>query len=292
MPPRTLSPRTALLTLLREIRYTLAQLVAHPLTVAHAPTFQALRDEWKAVLSTELEILEERATAQAAIDRADDDLDDIAGRTSRGVDDFAGENEKHPLRMHLFKGKSLSKFRRPILGGQLAAMQGWVAPLADSGAPPLVAISGDLVPLLKAANQAVTLQTDSTSKNRQFRDVGQRKQFIDKLNAKRKEVYGMLAKLPFEHAHLPPNFAERFFRVESADDETEETIEDVKAAIAELEVELAQRKAQLSTLEAAAAAAAKAAADKKAKELALEELEAQQAELAKKAAALKAQLGK
>jgi hypothetical protein len=282
MSARTLANRTGLLVLLREIRYTLSQVTAEPLATPHVGPFQQLRDEWKTVLLEEVDILEALSAAQAAVDKADDGLDDFAGRTWRAVEDFTGGNPKHPLQVHLFKGKPLGKFRRPNLGGQLS----------NSGAPPLVALAADLPALIVAADKAVDLQKAAAQKNREFRDVGARKQLVDKVNARRKETYGALAKLPFEHPSLAADFADRFFRVEPAVDDEEETIEDVKAAVVDLEAELSQRKAQLATMEAEAAAAAKADAEKKVKELALEELEAQQAELAKKAAELKAQLGK
>lgn len=292
MAARILKPRTGLLALLREIRYTLAQVTAEPLAAAHVAAFKDLRDAWKTILLEEVDILESLAAAQAAVDKADDGLDDFAGRTWRALEDFTSGNPKHPLHVHLFKGKPLSKFKRPILGGQLEAMRDWSSPLKNSGAAALVALAGDLPALIAAADAAVALQTAAAQKNREFRDVGARKQLVDKLNATRKEAHGALAKLPFQHPNLAPDFADRFFRVEPATEEEDETIEEVKAAVADLETELAQRKAQLATMEAEAAAAAKADAEKKAKELALEELEAQQAELAKKAAELKAQLGK
>lgn len=216
----------------------------------------------------------------------------FAGRASRAVEDFTGDSPKHPLQIHLFKGKTLSKFKRPILAGQLEAMRDWTSPLQNSGAPALVALAADLAPLLVAADKAVDLQKTATQKNREFRDVGARKQLVDKLNAKRKEVFGALAKLPFEHPSLAPDFPDRFFRVEPPTTEEDETPDEVKAAILDLESELAERKAQLAAMESAAAAAAKADTEKKAKQQALEDLEAQQADLAKKAADLKAQLGK
>lgn len=290
---RTLAPRTGLLTLLRELRYTLAQLTAEPLAAPHVPAFEALREEWKTVLLEEVSILEAMATAQAAIDKADDDLDDFAGRADRAVEDFTGGNEKHPLREHLFKGKSLGRFRRPILKGQLEAMRGWVSPLAGAGSPELTALANELPALLAAADKAVEQLTAATQKNRQFRDVGTRRQFVDKLNAARKGTHGALAKLPFQLPNLPSDFEDRFFRTESAPaDDGVETIDDVRDSIKEMEAELAQKKATLAQMEADEAAAAQAAADRKAKELALEEVEAQRDALAKQAAELRAQLGK
>jgi len=292
MAARTIAYRTGLLLLIREIRYTLAQLAAEPLASAHVPAFQALRDECKTVLLQEVDLLEGLAAAQAAVDKADDNLDDFAGRTSRAVEDFTGSNPKHPLVAHLFKGKSLSKFKRPVLGGQLETMRGWGSPLTSTGAAPLLSLANELPALIAAADKAVALQDAATQKNREFRDLGARRALVDKLNAQRKETGGVLAKLPFQLPNLPPDFGDRFFRTEALASEEEETIEEVKASITDLEAQLADRKAQLATMEAQEAAAAKAAVERKAAEQSLEELEAQQAELAKKAAALKAQLGK
>ena len=65
-------------------------------------------------------------------------------------------------------------------------------------------------------------------KNRDFRDVGRRKQFIDKVNAKRQEASGALARLPFERPDLPADFVDGFFLSEAPRDE-EPTIDEVKA---------------------------------------------------------------
>ncbi len=292
MAARTLALRTGLLALLQELRYTLVLITNEPLAAAQVAAFQALRDEWKTVLLLDIDILELLASAQAAIDKADDNLDDFAGRVFRAVEDFTGQNPKHPLVGNLFKGKTQAKFKRPVLNAQLEAQRDWVTALPKVGSPTLAALATELVPLIEAADQALELQKTAQQKNREHRDIGARKQLVDKLNAARKEAYGALSKLPFEHPNLASDFADRFFRTDTLTENDEETMEDVKAAIAELETELLARKAQLAIMEAAAAALAKAEAEKKAKEDTLAGLEAQQAELAKKAAELKAQLNK
>jgi len=291
MAARILRSRIALLSLLREIRYSLSRFISEPLAAAYVPVFQDLRSECKKVILAEIDILEEISDANAAVDKADQDLDDFAGRVSRAVEDYTGGNPAHPLRDHLFKGLSLSRFRRPVLGKQLGQMAAWGSPLANTKSPPLVALAAELDPLIIAGTAAAKLQDDSAKTNREFRDVGTRKQFIDKVNANRKESHGALAKLPFEKPGLPSDFADRFYRSEPEADE-EETMEDVKAAITELKTELAKREAELTKMEADAEAAAQADAARKAKEQSLAALEAQDAELREKIAAMKAELEK
>src|SRR6185295_6405416 len=65
------------------------------------------------------------------------------------------------------------------------------------------------------ANAAVAARDNARQANREFRDVGERRRWVDRMNAARKEVYGTLAKLPHEGLGLPSDFADQFFLSES-----------------------------------------------------------------------------
>lgn len=86
------------------------------------------------------------------------------------------------------------------------------------GVPALAALAPEAETHVAAGNAATLLRDNAQQANRTFRDVGERKQFIDKLNANRKEIHGALAKLPFEHPNLPTDFADGFFYSEAARD--------------------------------------------------------------------------
>ena len=191
------------------------------------------------------------------------------------------------IRAALLKDKPLGRFRRPVLGGQLLAMADWSETLTKCGVPALAALAPQASQLVDAGRAAEALRNAAQKKNRDFRDVGVRKQLIDKVNAARKETHGALAKLPFENPALPQGFAETFFYSDPPRAE-EETIDEVKTSIEELTAELAERSALLKKLEEEAAIEAQEAKDRQAHELAVEELEAQAQELLKKAADLKA----
>ena len=286
MSARTIAYRTGLFTILREVLYTLAQMGEEPLAAAHLPVFQAHRGKWQAVLTDEIGILESLAKARAAVDRADAGLDRLAVRVSNAIDEnTTGANQKQ-IRAALFKGKSNSRFRRPVLGKQLSDMADWADKLAKCGVPALCALAPEADALVTAGKKADALRTSAQAANREFRDIGKRKQFIDALNASRKEAEGALAKLPFENPLLPQSFADTFFYSEAPRDE-EETIEDVKASIDELELQLEERRALLQQMEEEAANAAKAEAARKAKALEADELEAQAKELLKRAAQMR-----
>lgn len=288
---RVLAYRIGLFILLREIQYSLSQMRHEPLAAPYVPQYQALRDAWKLVLLEEIEILDELSEAHAAVDKADNAIDVFSGRVSNSVNDHTDGKTRKQIRHALFKDKTLTKFRRPVLGGQLLAFSEWSVTLAQCGVPALAAMAGEAAELTAMGQSAEALRSAAKKRNRDFRDVGTRKQFIDKVNAARKETHGALSKMPFENPALPQGFAGAFFFSEAPRNE-DETLDEVKAAIDDLNTQLAERHTQLTALEAEAAAEEQAALEHAAKDQALEDIEAQVKELMKRAAALKAKRDK
>jgi hypothetical protein len=284
---RIIAYRVGFFILLREIQYSLSQMSHEPLAAAHVPAYQALREEWKLVLLEEISILDDLSQAQAAVDKADRALDVFTGRVSNAVDENTDGKTRKQIRLALLKGKTLGKFRRPVLNSQLLAMADWSDTLTKCGVPALMALAQEAEVLTAAGKVAEGLRATAQKKNRDFRDVGMRKQFIDKVNATRKETHGLLGKLPFQNPALPQDFAQGFFYSDPPKND-EETIDEVKTSIEELEAQLVERNAQLKKLEDDAANEAKAALEQAAEDQTVEDLEAQGQALLKKAAALKA----
>jgi hypothetical protein len=286
MGARILPYRIGIFSLLREILYTLSQMSAEPVAAPYLPTFQGHKAKWQTVLLEEISIVEQLAMAQATVNRADMKLDRFVRRVIRAVNDNTGGATQKQIRAKLLKGKAESKFRAPVLGQQLKDMSDWSSVLAGCGVAALVALAPEAAAHYQLGKDADELRQKAQAQNRTFRDVGMRKQFIDEVNASRKEVDGSLAKLPFQDPTLPQDFNEEFFLSDTPRDE-EESIDDVKASIKELESQLDERKALLAKMEQEAAAAAAAEQAQKEQEAQAEELEAQAAELLKKAAELK-----
>ncbi|APR78079.1 Hypothetical protein A7982_03426 [Minicystis rosea] len=243
------------------------------------------------MLLEEIGLIEQLAKAQAAVDRADGLLDRFVNRASNAVDEHTGGPTQRQLRKALLKGKAPSRFRRPVLGRQLLDMADWSEILAKSGVPALEAMAPEAAALVTAGNAADTLRTAAQSANRTFRDVGARRQYIDAVNASRREIEGALAKLPFESPALPQDFSEGFFYKEPPREE-DETLDDVRAAIDDLTAQLAERKKQLEQLEHDAALAAQAEAERRAHEQEAETLEEQARALLAQAAAKREKLKK
>jgi hypothetical protein len=141
-----------------------------------------------------------------------------------------------------------------------------------------------------AANQKKVVDQE----RKDFHTVGDKKKFIDKLNATRKQLYGELGKLAHEITGLPANFADQFFlrgvSREDEDDGAATTIEDVEAEIAALEGTLTERKELLEQLKAEPLKAAEDEAKLAEEKATLAALEKAALEAAQKVAAQKAKI--
>jgi hypothetical protein len=291
MAVRTIQPRTSLSAVLPEITYTRSRLKAHPLGAPFVAAFDALRAEWTTVHDKELVLRDAITDAQALIDHVDDVLDTQVNGIVNAILTVTNGDRTHPLYKHFLGSKTPSDFKRPVLGGQLEAMKTWGPSLAASEHANLAAFAPAVGELIAQANSAVAAKAAAEAARDQFRDFGDRKKFVDKLNGTRKEIHGALAKLAHEHSNVPTNFADRSFRREARAEQGEEeeaTIASVKASIVELQKDLAAKQKLLSDLEAEEAKAAEAAvnADKEA----LVALEKQMAEAQAKADALRAKI--
>jgi len=293
MNVRTLTPRTTLSALRTEIVYSLARLKAHPLAAPHVPAFEALRSECDTVLTTENALRDGLAEAEAAIDMRDQALDDCADRLSAAILAITKNDREHPLYTLYFGGKPLHRFKRPVLGAELAATRAWLPLLTNNKHPSLAALAPELESAINAADATLAVAQELSQKLKELRRDGARLALVEKTNATRKAACGALAKLPHEQPGLPSDFASQFFRrgpSSESDPEPAPTIEELTARLAELAEETAEKQARLAELKAQAAEEAKAKAEEDAAKAKLAELEMIMANAAKEAAAVKAKL--
>lgn len=110
---------------------------------------------------------------------------------------------------------------------------------------------------------AEALRDDTKLKIKQFREVGERRLFIDQVNADRKELHGSLSNLALKSANLASDFAQGFFKpADAGEEEAEETSESVSIEIKRLEMALEEKRARLVELQKAADDAAEKAQKK------------------------------
>jgi hypothetical protein len=283
-----LRQRTSLGTLLGDITYTRVRLKAHPEGAPYVGNFDKLRQKWTIVQEDELSLREAIVEAQAIVDHTDDLFDVFVAKLLHIVDGYTNGRLDHPLRKLFLGNKNASDFVKPVLGKQMAAMEGWLTLLQTKcdDYPELKALAPELDALLKQGKAAAKAKTDAEVARNQFRDVGERAQFIEEVNAERKSLYGSLGKRAHEDATLPKDLAERFFLHESQPDDEEEkepTIEDVRLRIEALQQQLEAEKQLLSELEADQQAEQEVVAD----EEQLAALQKQKQELADKEKKLK-----
>ncbi|EYF06129.1 hypothetical protein [Chondromyces apiculatus] len=292
MTIKTLNAEMALLTLFPHVTYTLERLKAHPLGAPHVATFQELRDRGLQILTTELAVTDAQAGAQAQVDIADDRLDAFASLVSKAVLTLTSESREHLLYTHYFGSKTLSDFKRPVLGEQLVKMRGWLSSFETSPHPSLQALAPELTQLVAQADAATNAREAARQQNRIFRDVGLRRQWVNDLNAVRKEVHGALSKVMHQHTGLPPGFADSFFARERKRPKAGEveTMDALLALKASLQGELLEVEERMASLQEAEEAERQAADARAAEEAELVEIDKAVAALEKKRKALREKL--
>jgi hypothetical protein len=286
--PRTSSTESFYVTNL----FTLVRLRLDPKLASFVPTFEGLLDEgWKAIKEERM-LLDERMAAEAAVDQADTDLDATSDGVAGVILIETKKNRRSPIFVRYFENQQPSRFRRPILGGQLASMRTWPPSLIASPNAALSAYGQALVEQIKAADAAIALVTAAEQKLADFQTIGLKKQLFDKANGLRKQLHGEASKRMHDHPewNLPADYADALFQHRSATPEP--TIADldhkIEAANAEVARLTALRDQRIKEEEAEAKA--REEADKKALEAALAAAEKAAAEASARVAEIKAGL--
>jgi hypothetical protein len=294
MPPKTFPLLFILVDVRPHIAFTDRWLRAHPLTQGLPITgvFHTLVDDCQATQQKEFELDDKVAEVTVAASILDMELNVFAQRVSNAVLVLTGGNRAHDLYLHFFGDKPLHLFVKPVLGNQLTAMRKWIPSLTGSEHPSLKTLGEELPALIQKAEDAATAVEDAEQARTDFREVGERRQFIDKVNALRKETYGILSTLPHKHTGLPSNFADQFFLRDRSRKGEEATVESLEEELNDLKKEISEKEAQLNELKQARDEAnQKAAADEAARaaaKLELAEVVKELAEKQKKISALKA----
>jgi hypothetical protein len=293
MPAPLVDYKSSLWVLLEEIIHTIARLEANAFTGDLALPFVAMLDRWRQLLMQEVELLIEMYRADAKFEEADDFLDDFVDMLERLLFLMVDKNRKDPRYAFFFGKKPAHQIKRPLLGNQLIEMKTWIQALKtskDKAPDPGPGAQGPKLPSLpemgdqldiytKTGDEATDRRNAAYEQMRVFRELGERKAFVDDLNALRQSTFGKLGEIQHQHpeANLPSDFASRFFKHAPKKPAKEPTVEELEERKAELQKELEQLAPKID----AARAKELAAKEKQARR------EAKQAELAaaKKAAA-------
>ncbi|UQA57213.1 hypothetical protein [Polyangium aurulentum] len=286
MPLRTFDTDDNPEMLRGEVVYTLGRCEGHKLAHKHVATSAAHLDGWGVIFGKHLSLRDKSARAESRVDGCDDLLDIFVDEVATTLL-LANNNDRNAAEYRQYMGsKPPSEIKRPILGQELETVRGWIAPLLASPNPLLQALGARGEGLVSEADTAVKALATAQQEYRAFRLTGEYSQFVAKLNADRKSIYGDLSKLPHlpEGKGLPGDFADRFFRHEARRNK-KYTVESVRKQITTLEGQLDNFREMLDELEKKEAAKRDAEAER-------EMLEAKLAEAEKQAAEIKAKLRK
>jgi len=235
-------------TMLEHLAFTLARLLANDLSKSLAPAWEQLEADWYAVNAKEIACAVAIQKAMGRCVGADERLDIFVDRHAAQLLIRTNNDRTAPIYTFYYKDKRPSDLRRPILGNQLFVMRGWIDPLKTSTDLDFQKMGMELTVLVSDADTAQTGFAAAQQAKSEFQKLGERKHWVDRFNALRRETYGTLAKMPSEltDAYLPATFADRFFKAVSEYTPKEElTSSELTQIITEKQSELEEFKAQL-----------------------------------------------
>ncbi|MCU0690294.1 MAG: hypothetical protein MUF54_02725 [Polyangiaceae bacterium] len=280
----TLSPKTSVSAVLRHVGATYAYLDAEPLTQSFAPTWKEYFDEGLVVLKEEILLCLGEDLAQGKVRSADRDLDKFAGVFEKALRVHVENHVNDPRYVAFMGGQTVAQIKKPVLGPELDVMMNrWQPLVAKTADPAIKAFEQQLTALVERAKAAVTDRAAKCQTTSEFRTIGHRQQYIEKLNAARKLLWGRLAEMQHTHPGLPSNFADQFFLHESRVEQPAPTVDSLTALIEGLTAQLRQAQTDLADLQ-------KDAEDSEEQRKARAQLEAELAEAEKASAEQKARI--
>ena len=230
-----------LIELLQERAYTNAQLKAHPLTADLAAGFDALHVAWLKVMEQEIKLAEAVVTAEAMVRFADGRLDQLLTGIVSSVLAAVGNDRTAPLYVRLLGTQRPSDAKRPVLGDQLELMRSWIATLTETDQPALQRHAIDLTVAVAQADRALADQQAAEQALTTFTESGERHDFIESFKALRQATHEKLVQLGDREDSLPDDFAEQFFQ--SSERSRTPTIQGIEANIRRLEGQLTKQRA-------------------------------------------------
>ncbi|MDI3281708.1 hypothetical protein [Polyangium sp. 15x6] len=263
-------------------RFMAARIRRNPYAQALVAEVDAFESRIEAAIAEEKNLLIAEASAAAAVEFADHDLDDSV--------DFVWANvEKGSLlAQRLFGDLRPSELKRPTLGGQLDIMKTWPEALAEADKPVLKDHAPVVAARALAGTQAADEKRTAAQKLVDFRTIGTRVKLNQDHNKLRKSLFGKLGEIQHEHK-LGAGWAESFFLQESAE-EPSLSLLDKKIGAATAELDALKKQREILTAQEAKIAAQRAQAVQQEKKAKLEALQKLKAELAAQEAALLSEL--
>ncbi|MBS2032993.1 MAG: hypothetical protein JST54_34290 [Deltaproteobacteria bacterium] len=192
-----------------ELVYTEARLLADARASDLATAITQLIHRVQALKATQQTSWQAEIRAQAAVDAADDGLDDVV----RGFADnllFAVGNDRTQARFKRYFGDNPSAIIKLGLEAELGKVRGWPASIGGEPEAPVQAFGAQLQAAIAAGDAALSQRTTAAGARADERTRGINT-FIDDVNAARQSLYGTLTTRVGPNK-LPRDWPERFFK--------------------------------------------------------------------------------
>lgn len=213
MTPRTIQYDESLDTIWEEAVYMDARLLTDPLTVDLAPRMTPLVATIAAVRDGQYAVWRAEIVAQARVDAADDQLDDVVGDTGKALDQ-AVEDHDDPRWKRYIGTSNISRIKAQGLEAEVKTVRTWSESLATEPEESLQKMAPRVSAALTRGDDALNGRDKATGRRRDFM-ARDKASLVDAFNDLRTDLYGELTKRVVPN-RLDRAWPGRFFRKTAA----------------------------------------------------------------------------
>jgi hypothetical protein len=192
-----------------DLTFTEARLLGDVNAKESAPTITQLRQAIERVRNGQLDSWREEVFAQAAVDTADDALDDCVHDVDVALKHILSGDTTSPRYQRYFP-VAPSSIIRMGLESELGRVRSWPDSLASENEPELKELGARLRTLVTEGDAALESRRKAAAQRNDHR-VRSITSLIDDINNARLSLYGTLARKAAE-LRLPRNWPDRFFQ--------------------------------------------------------------------------------
>jgi len=208
---RAIGHKESMDSLWEDLVYSDSRLLASRRGKPYAKEISKLLERWETVVAKQRKVWRSEIGAEARIDKADDDLDDLVfgfGEELEHLDSERG-GKKSARQARYFK-QPRHEIIRLGLASELDQVREWPTSIKDEPEKELKAFAKPFRDVIRAGDEALK-ERSAAAAARADQRVREVMRFIDDVNSARLSIYGRLVQLASKKK-LPRDWPNRFFR--------------------------------------------------------------------------------
>lgn len=193
MAPRLIQYDDSIDFIWQEVVYTEARLIADPTAADLAPRVASVFPKLDGVRAALLGVVRTEVVAQAQVDAADDQLDDVVTRVGKALDRVVDGDREDPRWNRYFANTTPRKVTVQALEAEVKTVRTWSASLKTEEERALQKLSEPMAQAVARGDEALAARTAAAGQRRDF-NARDKAKLVDQLNNLRLDVHADLSK--------------------------------------------------------------------------------------------------